>query len=160
MSNKNVAYCFDTSAFINSWRRLYPIDVLPSLWDRIDYLIASDRIKAPEYVLMEIARVSDELHSWVQTRPQMFVPALAGIQTRVSHIINTYPAFLQERSPDGVWADPYVIALAQEQNRIVVTWETLADRNARRLKIPNICNALGVEWMNLLDLMRREAWTF
>jgi len=161
MSNQRFLYCFDTSALIDGWRRYFPPDVLRSLWDqKIPELIATDRIKAPDYVLLEIAQRSDELHAWVQARQQIFVPTIAKIQRRVSHIINTYPDFLQERSSNGLWADPYVIALAQEQNRTVVTYERLKDRNARRLKIPDVCNALGVEWMDLLGLMRREGWIF
>lgn len=160
MINQEVLYCFDTSAFINSWRRLYPPDVLPSLWSRLSDLVSVDRVKSPEQVLLEIARISDELHAWVKRRTQIFVPATPEIQAGVSKLVNTYPNFMQERSPDGVWADPYVVALAQEQNRVVVTWERAADRNARRLKIPNICEAIGIECINLLDLMRREGWRF
>jgi len=160
MSNREVLYCFDTSVLINGWRRLYPPDVLPSLWIQLSGLVEGDRVKAPEEVLLEIARVSDELHAWVQTRPQMFIPATTEIQARVSNIVNTYPNFMQERSPDGVWADPYVIALAQEQNRVVVSYERHAERNARRLKIPDICKAVGIDCINLLDLMRGEGWKF
>jgi hypothetical protein len=153
-------YCFDSSAFIDSWRRYYPPDVLPSLWGRLSDLVQSDRIKAPDQVLLEIARGSDELRDWAKSHSQMFVPETRAVQRQVSQIINSYPNFLQERSPDGVWADPYVIAVARVENRILVTWEKPAARGARRIKIPDVCSALGVECINLLDLMRREGWTF
>jgi hypothetical protein len=162
MNNQGAIYCFDTSAFINGWGKYYPRDTFRSLWDqKINELIATDRIKAPEDVLLEIARKADDrLHAWVRAHEHMFVLSTANIQARVAHIVNTYPDFLEQRSADGIWADPYVIALAQEQNRIVVTYETLKDRNARRPKIPDICNALSVEWITLLNLMQREDWIF
>jgi hypothetical protein len=153
-------YCFDSSAFIDSWRRYYPPDVLPSLWGRLSDLVQSDRIKAPDQVLLEITRGSDELREWADSHSQIFIPETTAVQRQVSRIINLYPNFLQERSPDGVWADPYVIAVAQAENRILVTWEKPAARGARRIKIPDVCNALGLECINLLDLMRREGWTF
>jgi hypothetical protein len=160
MTTQAVIYCIDASAFIDGWRRYYPPDVLPSLWSRIGDLAEEGRIKTPEEVRLELRRGADELFAWVGNYDQMFMLATEEIQTRVSGIVNSFPNFLPERSPDGVWADPYVIAVAQEHNGIVVTGEKPADANARHPKIPNICNALGIMCVSLLDLMRRENWRF
>jgi hypothetical protein len=160
MTKRGAIYLVDASALINGWRRYYPPDVLPSLWERLAGLVGDGRLKAPEEVRLEIARIEDDLYAWVSSHNEMFIPPVERIQKRVSAIINAFPSFMPERSPDGIWADPYVIAIAQEENGIVVTEERLADRNARRPKIPNICVALGIEYIGLLDLMRRERWSF
>jgi hypothetical protein len=45
-----MSYSLDTSGFLEAWLRHYPIDVFPSIWDRIDgatnsgTLIASDEV--------------------------------------------------------------------------------------------------------------------
>jgi hypothetical protein len=160
MTTQWVIYCVDASALIDGWRRYYPPDVLPSLWSRIGDLVTARRFKAPEEVALEIARIEDDLHKWIGNHDEMLITATVSIQNRVSAIINAFPNFVPERSPDGVWADPYVIAVAQEGNGIVITAEKPAEANARRPKIPNICAALDVQCISLLDLMRRENWRF
>jgi hypothetical protein len=57
----------------------------------------------------------------------------------------------------GRVADPFVIARAAVENRIVVTTE-LIKPNA--VKIPNICAHFGVRCMSLAEFMDAENWTF
>ncbi len=57
-------------------------------------------------------------------------------------------------------ADPFVIALAEQHDAIVVTQETPAGLNARSPKIPDVCNERDVAWINLLGLIQREKWVF
>jgi len=56
-------------------------------------------------------------------------------------------------------ADPFVIALAKVEDLIVVTGER-ATNNLAKPKIPDVCNDMGIECINILDLMRREGWQF
>jgi hypothetical protein len=95
---------------------------------------------SPDEVLRELERGGDELYTWAINHPTLFRPPTLMIQTRVSYIVNSFPTFLQRWAPDGIWADPYVIALAREVGAVVVTSEVIAPPNARHLKIPNICN--------------------
>ncbi len=56
--------------------------------------------------------------------------------------------------------DPWVIALAQDlPNGIVVTQEKKS-RNPDKPKIPNVCDNLGIECIDLIGLFRKEDWTF
>jgi hypothetical protein len=82
------------------------------------------------------------------------------IQARVTHIVNTFPAFVPPRAADGIWADPYVIALAREVGAAVVTTEQLAPSNARQMKIPNICDALDIRCLTPLQFFRECRWRF
>jgi hypothetical protein len=153
-------YCLDSSALIDAWVRKYPPDILPSLWRSIEGLITGGTLLSPEEVLLELERGSDELYKWAKNHPTLFRPPTLMIQARVGHIVNRFPAFMQPRSPDGIWADPYVIALAQEVGAAVVTTEGLADRNAKYLKIPNICKELGIRCLNTLQFIRECGWQF
>lgn len=57
----------------------------------------------------------------------------------------------------------YVIALAKLKGWTVVTHETPArsKKNALRTHfIPDVCRAVGVPCIDLLELMRREKWRF
>jgi hypothetical protein len=153
-------YCLDSSALIDAWVRKYPPDILPSLWRAIDDLITNGTLVSPDEVLLELERGNDELYTWALDHPTLFRPPTSMIQVRVAHIVNTFPTFLQQRASDGIWADPYVIALAQEVGAAVVTTEGFAQRNQKFLKIPDICNALDIRCLTPLQFIRECGWRF
>lgn len=153
-------YSIDSGALIDAWVRKYPPDFLPSLWDNMGVLVRDGALVAPDEVLLELKRGGDALFEWAQGQGGLFRPPSASIQARVTHIVNTFPTFVPERSPDGVWADPYVIALAQDAGATVVTSELVAPANARKVKIPNVCAALGVPCITPLAFFREQNWRF
>lgn len=168
MNGEGTRYSIDASALIDGWRRFYSPDVIPSLWERLEQLVADHRLIAPVEVLIELERGGDDLFAWASEREAMFMEPTEPIQARVTAIVNAYPDFIERRSTDGVWADPYVIAVAQETNGIVITGECSSQPNERRLRIPNVCSALDVECFytdsdhrpGIQTLMRRESWRF
>jgi hypothetical protein len=153
-------YSIDSGALIDCWVRKYPPDFLPTLWQQLSDLVAAGTLIAPEEVLLELERGGDELYAWAQARRAAFLPPSAQVQTRVAHIVNAFPTFVPERAPDGIWADPYVVALAQESGGAVVTSELMAPGNARNLKIPNICQTLNVRCLGPLAFFRECGWRF
>ena len=51
-------------------------------------------------------------------------------------------------------ADPWVIAHALNKNAIVVTKETKEMAiNTKRIKIPNVCDNMGIRWINDFQLI-------
>lgn len=153
-------YSIDSGALIDAWVRKYPPDFLPSLWVALSDLAAAGTLVAPDEVLLELERGGDALYDWAHDRPNLFRALTPPIQARVSHIVNTFPSFVPPRSPDGIWADPYVIAVAQDTGGAVVTSEQMAPANARLLKIPNICQSLGVRCLTPLAFFRERGWRY
>lgn len=151
-------YSIDASALIDGWTRYYPQDVMPTLWERVDSLIQDGRLVATDEVFTEIKRGDDGLIGWSKKRKAMFIPPDKTVEDAVRKIVNRFPAFIPQRSPDGAWADPFVIALALARDAIVVTGEKLVDSKAKALHIPNVCAALSVKSISFLDLIRREGW--
>jgi hypothetical protein len=128
-------YSIDASALIDGWSRYYPQDVMPTLWDRVDGLIEDGRLFATDEVFTEIKRGDDGLVGWSKKRKSMFIAPDKAVEEGVRKIVNRFPAFIPQRSPDGAWADPFVIALAQARGAIVVTGEKLVDPKAKALRI-------------------------
>lgn len=56
-------YVIDSSSLIDL-KRKYPVDVFPGVWEKIDDLIVSNRLIAPEEVFNEIENGDDELVPW------------------------------------------------------------------------------------------------
>jgi hypothetical protein len=151
-----VIYVFDTSAFIETWNHLYPVDTFPGLWDRIDALIQAGRIVAPDEVQRELARQDDGIHAWAKKRHQMFVKLDGTFLLRAKEVTNKHPRMLDQK-PGKNGADPFVVALALDRRGTVVT-EEYARGTLRSPGIPDVCGAEKVPCLNVLSFIQAEKW--
>jgi hypothetical protein len=148
----------DTSAILDGWRRYYPPDVFPGLWEHLDELIEEGRLVATEEVLRELKRKDDEVYAWAKERELMFVPIDEAIQPAVSAILAQFEKLVDTRANRSA-GDPFVIALARIQECAVVTGERPTG-NLNRPNIPDVCQELKLSWLSLLQLIRNEKWVF
>jgi hypothetical protein len=153
-------FCIDTSALLHGWRRDYPPDVFSSVWVNIANLADSGILIAPEEVLLELERGGDDVYAWAKSHRNMFLPADEQVQKEVERVVNGWCSFVPDHSRDGIWADPYVIALASVKGATVVTGEKPVGPDAKRPKIPNICTSIGIPHTDLLGLVRAFGWEF
>jgi len=151
-------YSIDTSALLDGWRRYYPPDVFPLLWKKLDELIEKQILKATEEVLIELEKQDDAVFEWAKDRQQMFIPIDEDIQLAVRNLLRNHHKLIDERK-NRSGADPFVIALAQVKGGIVLTGEHPTN-SQKRPHIPDVCDAVGVRWLNLLQLFREQKWTF
>ena len=88
----------------------------------------------------------------------MFIPIDEKIQIAVSKILSSHKKLIDERkSRSG--ADPFVIALAQVIGGTVLTGEKPTNK-PNRPHIPDVCNYLGIPWLNMLQFFREQKWIF
>ena len=161
----DILYCMDTSSWIDA-KEVYPIANFPSLWDKLDSLVNKKHIISPHEVYEELKQKDDEVFNWVNQRKQIF-KVLDEEQVAVAkEIVREYPKLIDEQkeNPD---ANPFVIALAIVENRnlalaggkcVVATGEKLGSLDKPR--IPNVCISRGIEYLDILALVRREGWIF
>lgn len=58
-------------------------------------------------------------------------------------------------------ADPWVIAHAMENNSVVVTKEEkVTQANSTKVKIPNVCDNVGVRWINDFEFVQELNFRF
>src|SRR5580704_5403864 len=152
-----VVYCIDTSALIAAWQERYPIENFPPFWRRVDGLINDGRLTAPMEVLRETGRRSDELHTWLSARKQMFRELEEAIQIEAANVLARFPRLVGERRL-RTSADPFVIALARVMQMQIVT-EEKPQGTLQRPNIPDVCTARGMRpCMGSLELIRAERW--
>lgn len=150
-----MSYSVDTSALMDAWIRYYPPDVFHSLWDSLDQLVSSGRFLVIDEVCRELSKQDDDLHKWVKERPDMIVTLDEEIQLAATPIINDFPSLTNAKSVMGGSADPFVIALAQQRDLIVVMAEKSKPTKPR---IPDVCREIGIVCITLVELFRREGW--
>ncbi|MDX2269636.1 MAG: DUF4411 family protein [Bryobacter sp.] len=153
-----MAYCIDTSAMMDGWLRYYPRDVFPTLWDRLEKMIAGRRLVAPDEVLRELSTKDDDLHGWARLQDGLFCPLEDDIQLATAEILMDFPKLVNNERNRSI-ADPFVIAVAKARKLSVVTGEKRKG-NPSRPKIPDVCDAYGIKCLTLLELMKNEGWKF
>jgi hypothetical protein len=149
-------YSIDTSAILDAWVRYYPRDVFPYVWTKLEELIDQGVLFATEEVLFEFEKKDDDVYKWAQQHGNLFVPIDREIQVVVSDILNDHKELTKEGRGR---ADPFVIALAELREACVLTGEKPTN-SLNRPKIPDVCEARGVRWSNILGLFREQKWTF
>lgn len=140
------------------WRRLYPPEAFPSLWDsHLPGLIASGELRATQEVLIELKRQDDEILQWARSQPGLFVEVDESLQTEVTSILKQFRN-LVDADFGRSGADPFVIALARLNGCAVVTQE--GPRSRINPRIPDVCGALKVPCIKILDVILAEGWRF
>jgi hypothetical protein len=153
-------YSIDTSGLLDGWKRYYPPDIFPIIWDNVSDLIDAGGLIAPEEVREELRIGADDLYDWACVREQMFVPLTLEIQTAVANILAVHPQWVPaDRSRN--MADPFVVAVAMANDCTVVSGELWSNSpRPDRVKIPNVCNSFGIQHIQFLDMMREQGWVF
>lgn len=151
-------YSLDTSAILDGWRKYYPPDVFPLVWTKLDDLINQRLLIATEEVLVELEKKDDQVYKWAKEREHMFYPINDEIQLVVTEILRDHRKLIDERK-NRSGADPFVIALAKIENCAVITGERPSN-SLNRPHIPDVCIALGIRWLNMLQLFREQQWIF
>ncbi len=151
-------YSIDTSAILDGWRRYYPPDRFPSVWRNIEQLIAGRGLCGTEEVLIELKKKDDDVYKWARNQAGLFLPIDEATQKSVRKILSAYPRLVDARKNRST-ADPFVIAVAQVNGLTVVSGE-IPSNNLRKPKIPDVCSAMGIKHIRLLELFGLERWRF
>ena len=151
MNQKDPTYCLDSNLLIQAWQKYYSPKFCPSYWEILDELGSEERIFVPSMVYDEIVRTDDELSDWLKNSN---IKSKA-ITTEVTEILksiydaDTNHKHLVDSKKGRSLADPWVIAHAiKEQATVVTKEEKVTALNSTKIKIPNVCDNMGVKWIN------------
>jgi hypothetical protein len=150
------SYCIDTSSLIAAWQERYPIENFPAFWRKMEDLINAKRLLSPIEVLNEMQKRSDELHAWLKARGEMFRELEDEIQIEAANVLAQFPRLVGQRKL-RTSADPFVIALARVAGLKIVTDEKPTG-SLDRPNIPDVCAAMGMNCIGLLEVIRVEKW--
>ena len=154
-------YVFDTGPLLILFKNFYR-SRFPTLWANFDRLIADGDIVSTREVLREIEDGPvDLLRQWSEDKHAIFSAPTAAEAAHVAAIYRV-PHFQQNIEQQkllkgGRCADPFVVARAQAEGKIVVTMELLKPHAA---KVPNICQHFAVPCLGLEDFMEAQGWQF
>lgn len=145
-------YCLDSNALIEPWNKYYTVERCPEYWDIIDQLAQQGTVFCALEVKHEIEKSDDGLKKWIHDKPYLFREETPEVNANIRLVLAKFPELI-DSSKNRSMADPWVIAHAMSDKAIVVTKELPNGSASKKIKIPDVCNAFGVEWMNDFDFV-------
>lgn len=154
-----MTYLLDTNIFITAKNEL-PMDVYPSFWRTLSLLADNGCFRSIRKVEEEVRKGKDELVDWIDNSlPQDFfitenAETLAALSTvaRWTTMNRVYTPAAKEEFV--AVADSWIVAEALSQSITVITHEVPDPLCRRRVKIPDVCNAVGVKYCDLNTAFR------
>lgn len=137
--------------------RYHPSDIFVSLWAHVDESIAAGLIRSPDEVLRELEQGNDNLAVQLSSRLDLFTPLDPALQASVTDVLARCPTLVDPES-DRNRADPFVVALANQNQGIVVTNEKARRGTTGRSKIPDACALFGLRNVDWLSFLREIGW--
>lgn len=154
-------YSIDTNACIDAWREYYPYDVFPKVWD--DWMVKLYRdgvLGISRSVFDELEVGGDDLFAWVKANAgDAICEDAEDVQQQVAEIQATWPDKGTDFQRRLKGADLFVIGHAIVQRGSVVSHEQKSG-SLRDPKIPDACQRLGVECIQIAEVFKREGFTF
>lgn len=156
MRTKANIYCLDANVLIQAWHKYYSPKFCPDYWEILNDLGERNKIFVPELVYEEIVRTEDELSKWPKNSkiPIKKITEAVTICLQRIYLANPVHKNLVDNTKARSLADPWVIAHAMNENAVVVTKEEkVTALSSNRIKIPNVCENMGVYWINDFQLV-------
>jgi hypothetical protein len=156
-------YLLDANVFIQAHRLHYGFDICPAFWEWIERAHDLQRVFSIGKVLEEIEVGNDALAEWASNRPESFflkpepatvlsLQATSGWAVRSGSDQTAISTFLQV-------ADYFLVAQAHSLSFTVVTHE-VPGSSRKRIKVPDACIGVGVQFMTPFSMLRREQARF
>ena len=163
-------YIIDSNFFIQAHRASYPLDIAFSFWNKVKQLAAEGKIISIDKVKNEIYDKNDALEEWCKSNlPEDFFKDSSQIMEAYSAVCVWAISKSDHYMPNALneflnadEADAFIVAyaLADPNNRVLVTHEISQPNRKNKIKIPEACSALNVQFVNTMDMFRRLGVTF
>ena len=157
-------YLLDANFFIQTYRVNYPLDVAVSFWAKVKQLANEGKIFSIDKVKNEIYGSNDALENWCKENlPEDFfrdstqvVPSYQEVVEWVISKNDHYTAAAISEFLDTEEADAFIVAyaLANRENRIIVTHEVSEPHRKNKVKIPDVCYALDIRFTDTMGMFR------
>ena len=154
-------YLLDANVFIEAQKRYYRFDTFPSFWIWLNDKQHKRQVASVWPIGEELLEGNDELASWAKKRKAggWFLP-VSDVQTQhkfseISDWVNSRNFTDSAKKKFLGCADPWLVAKAAVLDAVVVTQEVSAPESRTSVKIPDVCFAFNVHYINTFTMMEQ-----
>jgi hypothetical protein len=177
MANEHATiYTLDTDVLVHAMNT-YPLDISPDIWEHIGNMLSDGRILICDPVYQEIQEQEDDLSAWLKVNingshiEEPSAEDFAFVQDVImQHYEERYSNWFHLEDPNGLDADPFLVATAATRNLTVVTFEQrkIMQKDTPISKVPNVCDLLNIRCIGnekdkkqspILDFLRDSEFT-
>lgn len=150
----------DANVFITAKNSYYAFDIVPAFWEWLETEARNGSLASTDLVLDELSKHDDELAQWAKKHKKTIFYEESSSEAIAVNINKIHRWAVKQGYKQHVisnfmnGADPFLIAVAADLGDIVVTLEAPAPQSKRSIKIPDVCQYLGVSYENTFKMMR------
>lgn len=157
-------YLLDSNIFITSENHI-PRDIFEGFWHELGKQLISGAAILHQTVFDELKRRKDPLVEWVESLEGVRVmPATNETLERYLEVCNwadsqSYNTLALREFKAETRADAWLCAEALASGLTLVTYE-VSSNSPNKVKIPNVCEGLGIRCISGFDFMRAQGFHF
>lgn len=164
--SEDIIYLIDSNILIQAHRKYYPFDVMPGFWNALHELAHRSLVQSIDKVKLEVVDNcgdGDLLKDWcLANLPEdFFIDSSVALSSYIeitnwatsgSHPYTTR-ALAKFLATD--YADSWLTSMALSNGKYtIVTEEISAPDIKREIKIPEVCDAFGLRYLNTIEFLR------
>ena len=151
-------YVLDANAFIQPAKGYYAFDLVPGYWDELTAHGKAGRLCTIDRIAAEVLAPAD-LKTWMDGAFKPYIqssntPETLAKYAKIMAWAQTQSFLPAAQAEFATVADAWLVAYASAIGGTVVTFETFDARCVRRVKIPNACQAAGVNTITTFEMLR------
>jgi hypothetical protein len=145
-----------------------PSIIAPIFWKELVEHASNGRLLSIDRVKNELVKGKDELEEWARSEFHKYFVSTAdsGVIEAYREIIN-WAMDQKQFTNDAKYnfakegnADAWLVAYAKAKGGVVVTHEKYDPKIKRKIKIPNVCRAFGITYIDTFDMLRQLGVVF
>jgi hypothetical protein len=154
-----VAYLLDANVFIQAKNLQYGFDFCPGFWDWLAKANKNGSVYSIDKIGDELLAGSDELSVWAGNQGENFFLSMKPEMINAMKAVSEW-VFRQRYEQAAIntfmqVADYYLVSHALLDGFVVVTHEIVSN-TTKKVKIPDVCAGLGIKYVSVFEMLRRE----
>ena len=160
-----MAYLLDSDTLISAKNDWYRFSFCPAFWDWILKSNSGGLVFSIEAIEIELKRGNDNLAAWVRGQAsRIFLKPDTNV-TNAAALVSAWVSAQTQFTPAArneffAAADYWLCAHGLAYGYTVVTRERPDPNSRRKVKIPDVCNALGIAWSSPFAMLEKESAQF
>lgn len=154
-------YILDANIFIDAHRRYYSFDICPGYWNWLERKHKEGSVFSIEKVYDELIRKEDKVSEWAK---KMYMRKFFKKDNNEATISKVEE--LRSWAAEGIFepeavdkfcdsTDIFLVAYAKAHDFVVATNEVYDENIKKKVKIPNACEFIDVEYIDTFQLLRK-----